>query len=276
MPSLKVLTWNMNRSQGAWERLSEIRATEGAQVALVQEAVPPPTPGWRVHPAKEQADAWRVSAHADRKRAYASAVVLLDDNLTMAPVEPLPLGEADYGAFAVSHPGQFAVSDVRLPDGAAVTFISLYGIWDKDERWLFSEPSLHRAISDLTIVLQARDRSNVVLAGDLNIYWQWERAATGATWAPRYNTVFDRLAAYGLTLAGPFGDSALDRCACGRGPDCRHVRTFAFNRNPDNKPYQLDFLFTSQALGPAPCRVLDGSAWKHSDHLPVLAEVRLP
>lgn len=49
MPSLKVLTWNMNRSQGAWERLSEIRATEGAQVALVQKAVPPPTPGWRVH-----------------------------------------------------------------------------------------------------------------------------------------------------------------------------------------------------------------------------------
>ncbi len=126
MESIKFVTWNMNCRALAWERLAELRAEHGVQVALVHEAVPPPTV-WRVHPAADLADAWRVMAHADRKRAYASAVVLLDDSLTMTPVEPEPVGKAGYGRFAVSHPGQFAVADVSLAGGASVTAISLYG-----------------------------------------------------------------------------------------------------------------------------------------------------
>ena len=272
MKTLSVLTWNMNQRPEAWQRLAQLRDKFGVQVALVQEAVPPPRAGWRVHPAAETPGAWRVLAHADRKRQFASAVVLLDEALTMTPLEPQSLGQAEYGQFAVSHPGQFAVAEVGLPGAASVTLVSLYGVWDRDERWLFSEPTLHRAISDLTIVLQARERSNVVLAGDLNIYWQWEEAA-GPPWAARYNTVFNRLAAYGLSMAGPVGESPLDRCPCGRGRNCRHVRTYAHNGNPANKPYQLDFVFTSEATTARTCRVLDDEAWQHSDHLPVLAEI---
>lgn len=50
METLSVLTWNMNQRPEAWQRLAQLRDKFGVQVALVQEAVPPPGAGWRVHP----------------------------------------------------------------------------------------------------------------------------------------------------------------------------------------------------------------------------------
>jgi hypothetical protein len=137
MDTLSVVTWNMNQRPGSWEHLARLRDKYGVQVALVQEAVPPVMAGWLVHPAAETPDAWRVVAHSNRERKFASAVVLLDKALTMAAVEPQALGQAEYGQFAVSHPGQFAVAEIGLPSGAKATMVSLYGVWDRDERWLF-------------------------------------------------------------------------------------------------------------------------------------------
>jgi endonuclease/exonuclease/phosphatase family metal-dependent hydrolase len=153
-----------------------------------------------------------------------------------------------------------------------VTFISLYGIWDRDDRYLFSEATLHRAISDLTILLQETARSHVVLAGDLNVFFEWDRADYDAYWAPRYNTIFIRLVAYGLELVGPFGEKPLPGCRCGRGTSCRHVRTFAYQRKPTNLPNQLDYVFATRPMQAVTCCALeDEAAWEYSDHLPVIS-----
>jgi hypothetical protein len=184
--SVRIVSWNMHQNPDAWTRLKEIQRVHGAQVALVQEAVPPSGAGdWRCHPAPSQTDQWRIAAHSDVQRRFASAVVVLDSALDLEPVQPTPLGLAEYGKFAVSHPGQFSVAEIGLPSGERFTAISLYGIWDRDERYLFSEATLHRAISDLTMLLQEKARANVVLGGDLNIFFEWDRASKDAYWAPR-------------------------------------------------------------------------------------------
>lgn len=283
----------MQQNPAAWTRLEELGRTHGVQVALLQEAVPPPSAEWTTFPSATASELWAITAHADRQRYFASVVAVLDPALTGRSVEPTALGQAEYGKFAASHPGQFSVVEVarlsvpvegtvdghpvlhaivNTDAGPTVAFISLYGIWDRDERYLFSEATLHRAISDLTIVLQEKSRTRVVLAGDLNIFFEWDQATYDAHWAARYDTVFTRLNAYGLLLVGPFGHSSLDRCECGRGEECRHVRTFAYQRRPQNRPNQLDYVFARPTLATLRCHVLDDeAAWRYSDHLPVIA-----
>lgn len=139
-------------------------------------------------PSVSDSDQWAISAHADRQRNFASFVVVLDRTLASRPVRPTALDEAEYGKVAVSHPGQFSVAEVDTQSGQTITVISLYGIWDRDDRYLFSEVTLHRAISDLTLLLQEKKRTHVMLAGDLNVFYQWDRASYDSYWAPRYDT----------------------------------------------------------------------------------------
>src|SRR5258707_548869 len=81
----------------------------------------------------------------------------------------------------------------------------------------------------------------LVLAGDLNIW----RGYGGKKWEPGYRSVFDRLEAYGIRLAGPHRTvgSPLPECPCKDGEDCSHVRTYRHGRRQDSRPLQLDFVF---------------------------------
>jgi hypothetical protein len=120
----------------------------------------------------------------------------------MTPREPTELHDAVDGDLACSHPGQFAVADVDLDGGRRLTVVSLYGIWDRmlDSGDNYVEATLHRAISDLTVVLQERSAEYVLVAGDLNIYSYSDRTM----WGDRRLTVLSRFAAYGLEICGPF------------------------------------------------------------------------
>jgi endonuclease/exonuclease/phosphatase family metal-dependent hydrolase len=175
---------------------------------------------------------------------------------------------------------------VRIPDRTRdLAVVSLYGIWDSmgDGRAIYAEATLHRAISDLTPLLQ-RPRTDVVLAGDLNIYRNWQHGSPDADrlWADRYDTVFDRLAAYGLTYRGPLRGSATDggTCRCGLRDDCRHVNTY---RTSAGNLFQLDYVFASSAVDVTRCDPADPPAsresrhraWQLSDHLAVLVDVVL-
>jgi exonuclease III len=219
-----------------------------------------------------------VKAHTNRDRRFCSAIAVLDGSLALNEVTPKALDTIETGGFAVSHPGQFAVAEVRDAERRPLlTLISLYGILDQDADHLFSEATLHRAISDLTVLFQQRHRERILLAGDLNIFWQWDKSSIDGDWAPRFNTVFDRLGAYGMDLIGPHGERPLDRCPCQRGADCRHVRTYALDGQPANLPLQLDYMFATKSLEVTECRVISDEAdWKYSDHLPVAVNLRLP
>ena len=283
------MSWNMNQQESAWSHLEELAAQNDVSVALLQEARRPGSPprGWRVHPPADLEELWRITVPRyyrasdgdlkETKRWFASAVVGSGDR-TVAPRVPVELHEAAEGTFAASHPGQFAVADMALAGGRSLTVVSLYGIWDRmlDSGDVYAEATLHRAISDLTMIFQERCADHVLVAGDLNIY----SYADGTVWGDRYLTVFSRLAAYGLEAVGPFrpdGERRLERCPC---PDaeCRHVNTFLYRSDRRSRPHQLDFVFATPALRD---RLV---AWwadsdpdwpAHSDHRPVFASFDL-
>ena len=112
--------------------------------------------------------------------------------------------------------------------------ISLYGIWDRDERWLYADTTLHRAISDLTLILQENRL-------DPMSFWPVTSTSGGngteadpVMGSAGFQTVFDRLhtARTANSWAQQVRVLSID-VSCGRGKDCRHVRTFAFHRKPE-------------------------------------------
>ncbi|MGF0117443.1 endonuclease/exonuclease/phosphatase family protein [Promicromonospora sp. Marseille-Q5078] len=285
-----VMSWNMNQRESAWDRLAEVASRNNVSVALLQEARRPERSlpaGWNVHPPADDGARWRIAVPRhyqaadgslrETRRWFASAVVGRDD-LSLTPREPVELHQAAEGTFAASHPGQFAVADIALDGGRRLTVVSLYGIWDRmlDSGDMYAEATLHRAISDLTMIFQERGNEHVLVAGDLNIY----SYADGTVWGDRYLTVFSRLAAYGLEAVGPFrpdGEPRLDRCSC---PDaeCRHVNTFLYRSDRGSRPHQLDYVFATPALRDrlTACWADPDPDWPtHSDHRPVLASFDL-
>lgn len=275
---LTIASWNMNRTAGSWAYLRVLRARYGVDVFLLQEAGRPSSSpdGFVIEPAPQETDRWKILP----QRWYCSAIATPEGIGTLSPRRPIPLREAkaDWGEFVASHPGQFAVGDLETADGTAVTVISLYGIWDKipETGELFAEATLHRAISDLAVVFQARGAQNILLAGDLNVWRAY--AGNGEPWVPRFATVFDRPASFGLELLGPFrpeGAPLLEGCPCNTA-DCRHVNTFRYQRKATATPYQNDYVFASSGLArrliPGDCyAVEDEDVWEHSDHRPVIA-----
>jgi hypothetical protein len=184
------------------------------------------------------------------------------------------LHEVADGGFACSHPGQFAVSDVALPGGGRLTVVSLYGIWDlaAGTGHKYVEATLHRAISDLSVVFQQPQADLILVAGDLNLY----DYPVGDALTDRSLTVWDRLAAYGLKICGPFRPSDEPRLARCRCPDsaCRHVNTYLNGANPKNRPYQLDYFLATPSLRErlTGCRADPDPDWMtHSDHRAIFA-----
>lgn len=273
--SLRVLSWNMNQSATSWSYLQDLAVRHRLDVALLQEArLPSAAPGVRCEPDIRDHNRWRLPVPVGLQRNYCSAIVCFNATLDFQPTSPVLLSEAEYGQFAASHPGQFAVATVRPADAPSVTLVSLYGIWDamSDSGDIYAYASLHRALSDLTPVFQRRG-ARVILAGDLNVWHGYG----GRPWADRFQVVFDRLASQGLELIGPFranGQPPLEDCPCGPLPDCRHVSTFRYQRNLSNRPYQNDFVFATEQLSRAASvtAITEDEVWRHSDHVPIVAE----
>ena len=272
---MNLISWNMHQRPGNWAVLANLMREHHADAAMVQEAVAPPgqLPGdLRVFADPSQpTNPWQLPVPAGCKRNFASAIAVSGD----AAIErwtPTALGKAAYGGRTISHPGQWVA--LALGEGETrIWVVSLYGIWDKtlDTGHIFAEATLHRAISDLAPLLYATDTARVVLAGDLNVW----RGYGGKKWEPGYRSVFQRLEAYGLALAGPYAQpgSVLDGCPCADASGCRHVRTYRHQQRKDSTPYQLDFAF-SRGVKVAGCSALDEERlWEHSDHCPILIEV---
>ncbi len=281
MPELKVVSWNMGQNPDSWDYLLRLRDEQDVHLALVQEAQRPPHPDrWpAVTPDPADESQWKIAVPPRMsRRNYASAIVVLDEGLSLTPVAATPLADANYEDFAASHPGQFAVARVGWPGvDHDVVVVSLYGLWHEPSG-NGAEATLHRAVSDLTPLLLAEPR--IVLAGDLNLFRNTDNV--GQT---RFDTVFTRLAAYGLELHGPFrvpDGAAQEGCSCGQGERCDHVETYRhWHRNA--KPYQDDYVFASESLKLKSCdaqidaAVTDFSdrTQRLSDHWPVVATLDL-
>lgn len=269
---LSVTSWNMAHRIESWDWLLQMRP----DIALLQEAVPPPNavkqrPGATFYPPTDSPNEWKT--HAGYTRDFAAGVACFNAKLSCIPKRPAPLAQATSTTLVSSHPGSFAVADLYLPDGAMITVVSLYGVWYRQPGiGSYPEATLHRAISDLAPVFQAPPSGGIIVAGDFNMY-----RGHSDRWRARYDTVFARLAAYGLELIGPqppSGRGPLPRCLCGPKPNCRHVQTYRHLSRPGSRPFQLDFMFATKRLKDrlVSCHAFDTpEVWERSNHCPVIA-----
>ena len=273
--SARLLCWNMAHRKAAWPRLLELAESVGADVALVQEAGRPSGSvadrivSW---PRSEEPDEWHTWDRPDSTgRHWCSALVTFPWSRMSLEGEPRTrLDAAKWDAPTISHPGQFAVGRVSTATGQSLTLVSLYGLWDTQpgKRWIFTEATLHRAVSDLTPLLQAGER--VVIGGDLNLLYGYGDLDQ---WVVRGNTLFDRLATYGVEVVGPFrpDGAVLDDCPCAGGDSCRHVPT---RPDPSGRPWQLDWILSNMGEDCFEMSVLEIDP-DYSDHAPVVVDVFL-
>jgi exonuclease III len=279
---MRVLSWNVGHNDAAWESLEKLRAQEHFDIALLQEAKPPAEAGYArtVIPDSGRRDLWKTELF-EHPRGWRTAIAAWEP-LDVDPIECAPLhcvAEEDPDRLPESYPGAFTA--VRVGDVALVSF---YGIWEHlpGPRGSYSIAAVHRAISDLTR-LWGSHRSRVVIAGDWNAWHRYGDRDPAARqvhqWSTRNNTVFARLEAEGLQVAGPFGESPLDRCPCGADPECRHVQTYWHQYEEGAKPYQTDYVLatsTVEITGVSVVTHLNGEAlWNTgiSDHAPLIFDL---
>jgi endonuclease/exonuclease/phosphatase family metal-dependent hydrolase len=277
---VRLATWNLNRAtwqgrhrfatsdahaRAAWEQLGSF----DVDIALLQEATPPPSqltrPPTATQPTGVDREDWR--SLPGPARWWCSAVAAWNVDLCALSdedrVEPL----------YVSQKGAYAVGVVTMSD-APVVVASIYALWDygwlpKGARPRYAHTSLHRAISDLTPVLDTADHGlSVIVGGDFNTSSQFPSPHREA-----FRTVHDRLSGLGLdnVTLGP-EDQPLDGCPCVDEP-CRHVQTY---EGPI--PYQDDYLYMSQDLVRRTRLVqIERTAAVEavSDHFPLIVEIDL-
>ena len=234
---------------------------------MLQEATPPPTglgrPPTGTQPADLDRETWRSLPGPARR--WCSAIAAWN-----VGVQPLS-DEGRCEPLYVSQKGAYAVGVVTVND-TSVVVASVYALWDYG--WLpqgakprYAHTSLHRAISDLTPVLDtAIHGMPVILGGDFNTSSQFPSPHREA-----FRTVHDRLSGLGLhnVSLGP-EDELLDGCPCA-DERCRHLQTYE-----GLVPYQDDYLYVSENLvggaglvGIERTTAVEGV----SDHFPLMVDV---
>ena len=259
---LRVASWNLNHwrqpllpsdtRRGAWEQLAgEI----GAQVALVQEAVPPLSLG------RQQAVYGEIAGH----RNWGSAIVALDSTISIEPLRSvrIPYSRRRF-LLANTHPGSVAIARVTVPGVQPITVVSVYGVFDGSVVSM-----ILRVIADLVPLFDSADGARVILGGDLNV----SRATKDPKAQGRAEAVFAAIRSLGLVEAKSIvaqpPASAID-CPCGRGGACDHVGTWG--------SAELDHLFVSPSLADQVTGVsVDQSvvAAGLSDHVPLIVDLAL-
>jgi endonuclease/exonuclease/phosphatase family metal-dependent hydrolase len=278
--AVRLVTWNMNRATWQGRKRFDTSADHGraawdvlgsfeADIALVQEATPPPPdlvrPPTATQPAGVDREAWR--SLPGPMRWWCSAVAAWEVDVQA------PSDEGRCEPLDVSQKGAYAVGVVTIND-TPVVVASVYALWDYG--WLpqgakprYAHTSLHRAISDLTPVLDSGVHGmSVIVGGDFNTSSQFPSPHRDA-----FRTVHDRLSGLGLHNVSLRAEGELlDGCPCADEP-CRHLQTY---EGPI--PYQDDYLYMSADLVPHTRLVrIDRTATVQavSDHFPLMVDVDL-
>ena len=166
---IKIISWNIARRHAAWRSLAD----SDADIVLLQEAGLPPddvNAQVTVDPAPfVNADGYRIS--------FRSAIVRLSERVHIEWLDPVPLAEAQAGDFAVSHAGSISAAIVTPLDGEPFTVASFCAEYEKPHRsagkmsWDIVDASLHRVISDLSLLIGRQRGHRVIAAGDLTVYF---------------------------------------------------------------------------------------------------------
>ena len=177
--AVTVVSWNIAKRHEPWRQLLQM----DADVALLQEATPPPDDVVRLRdatlPPSEGAgpldigprEAWDShSWNSDWWRGRADAlydrwpmVVRLSERVDIQWFKQVgPMGWQEQDEIAVSGIGTTVVARVIPQDGSIEPFIavSMYGRWEAPHpsknrpSWIYSDASTHRVISDLSAFIR--------------------------------------------------------------------------------------------------------------------------
>jgi exonuclease III len=245
---LKIISWNLAHRAESWRFL----VGTDADIALVQEAAaPPPEVAQRIG---VDSAPWKTDG-ADCKRPWRTAVVNLSDRVNLEWFEPKAIADAQPCELAVSRLGTLAVAKLTPPAGEPLIVASMYAPWEKfhssvRSTEIYADASVHRVISDLTTFIGHSREQRIIAAGDLNILYGYGEHGN-AYWASRYETVFHRMAALGLSFVGP---QAPNGRQAEPWPEelpqtSKNVPTYhTSHQNSASATRQLDFVFASKAL----------------------------
>ena len=259
---LRLATWNLNHwrqpllptdtRRAAWAHLTE---SIGAQVALVQEAVPP------LETPRDRAVYGELAGH----RNWGSGVVALDPAVAIEPLRSVRT-QWSRRRFLLehTHPGSVAIARLTVPDIEPITLVSVYGVMDGS-----AVSTMLRIVADLVPLFDSPYGARVILGGDFNV----SRSGKDPKHIARAEAVFAAIHSLGLLEAKTLvaeRPAAPSDCPCGAGETCDHVATWGRT--------ELDHLFLSPSLGGQVRAVsVDRNAVEAglSDHVPLLLDLAL-
>ena len=299
--AVTVVSWNIGKMQAPWRQLLQM----DADVALLQEATPPPDDVARLRdatlPPAEGAgpldigprEAW--DSHIWNSRWYEGRfkdlfdrwpmVVKLSDRVEVEWFKQVsPISETAQDEIAVSGIGTIAAARVIPQDAPPFIVVSMYARWLRPHpsknrpSWIYSDASVHRIISDLSAFIGSTDPSThrILSAGDLNMIYgatDDNRLALPA----RDRTVTDRMAALGMEFLGPQYPAGRRAYLMPQGlpPDTKNVPTYTTSQPPATAQNQLDYVFASRGFHKSvTVRAMNGvEEWGASDHCRLLIKV---
>jgi hypothetical protein len=271
---LTVVSWNVNgaRRGRKWEPIRRKLDELGVDVALLQEAHPDWLEGLRAVYRPEGID-----ARDERDRPWGSAVVALNDRVSLEPVTHVQgtwRGHVSTPApLACVETGHVAVARAFTPVGD-LTLVSAYGTIE----FGYAAGTLLRALADLEPIFDDPVRGiDLLIAGDWNVGTWW--SGDDRKYAQRHGAVLALLNAYGLVdcidAHLPAGRGRLHGCGCELGDSCRHVRTY--RKDSKAVPYQDDYAYATTAFAGRVTRAEPDPAWDWeadlSDHIPLVVTV---
>src|SRR5262249_51194034 len=147
----------------------ELDRDQGADVALLQEAVPPPRSlTLETLPTREAS--WTT---AGASRRFCTAIARLSDRVEIRRIATRPLTDLAKHELGVSLAGTLEACKVTTESGETIVVASMYGAWERplaeDAGWIYADASVHRVISDLSALISTQSGHRLILAGDLNI-----------------------------------------------------------------------------------------------------------
>ena len=182
----------------------------------------------------------------------------------------------------VSQPGCVSAAIVTPTDGDPITVVSFCPEYNRPHRstgkgsWMMVDPSLHRVISDLSLLIGRQNGHRIIAAGDLTIIYGYGK---NEYWRRREHTVFDRMDALGLKLMGPWypnGRKAVPHPSW-LPADSVNVPTFRrIGGTVGSETSQLDYVFVSDGMeDEVQVRALNRPhEWGPSDHCRIEIETR--
>ncbi len=145
-------------------------------------------------------------------------------------------------------------------------------------KWIFSDASAHRLVSDLSGLIGKPKNHKIIAAGDLNILYGYGEYGS-PYWKGRYDTIFDRMAALGLRFVGPQapdGGRQANPWPEELPENSLNVPTFHSNKQtPQTAARQLDYVFASESIADrVKARALNSvEEWGPSDHCRIMIEL---